>query len=158
MRFRGATARRYPKKSWKVWFQDRRNPLEAREVNLNAEYTDRSLMRNALAMMLFRSQGLPAPATRHVSLMVNDVFMGVFVHVEEANQDFLGRYSLEPGHLYKSENHGGSTAPLLDFDDYGSSWNKKVGDESDYAGSAAICSISSSTCPTRISKRGCPPS
>ena len=132
VRFRGATARKYRKKSWKVWFDDRRNPLGAREINLSAEYTDLSLMRNALAMMLFRFLGHPAPATQHISLMVNDQFMGVFVHVEEMNQDFLRRYNLEPGNLYKSENHGGSTAPLLDFDNYASSWNKKVGDESDY--------------------------
>ena len=132
VRFRGATARKYDKKSWKVWFEDRRNPLGVREINLNAEYTDLSLMRNALAMELFESLGHPAPAARHVSLMVNKQFKGVFVHVEEMDRDFLERFNLEPGHLFKSENHGGNTAPLLDFDNYAASWNKKVGDESDY--------------------------
>ena len=132
VRFRGATARKYDKKSWKLWFESRRNPLGAREVNLNAEYTDLSLMRNALAMGLFRNLGHPAPATRHISLIVNEQFMGVFVHVEEPNEDFLGRYSLEPGNLFKSENHAGNFAPLLDFDDYATSWNKKAGPESDY--------------------------
>ena len=132
VRFRGATARRYDKKSWKIWFEDRRNPLEAGEVNLNAEYTDLSLMRNALAMGLFQTLGHPAPATQHISLMVNQEFMGVFVQVEEPNKDLLGRHSLEPGNLFKSENHAGNFAPLLDFDDYATSWNKKAGPESDY--------------------------
>ncbi len=53
VRFRGATARKYPKKSWKIWFEDYSNPIGAREVNLNAEYTDLSLMRNVLTMKLF---------------------------------------------------------------------------------------------------------
>ena len=133
VRFRGATARKYDKKSWKIWFEDRRNPLAAREINLNAEYRDLSLMRNALTMKLFQFFGHPAPETRHISLVLNDHFMGVFVQVEEMNEDFLERYDLEPGTLYKSEDHGGSTAPLLDFDNYAVSWNKKVGDESDYS-------------------------
>ena len=132
VRFRGATARKYRKKSWKIWFEDRSNPLGAREVNLNAEYTDLSLMRNALAMKLFQFLGHPAANTQHVSLIVNGDFMGVFVHVEEMNHDFLRRYGYELGGLYKSENHGGNTAPLLDFENYYSSWNKKAGDESDY--------------------------
>ena len=132
VRFRGATARKFEKKSWKIWFEDRSNPLGAREVNLNAEYRDLSLMRNALAMKLFQFFDHPAPNTQHVSLIVNGDFLGVFVRVEEMNQDFLRRYGYEPGGLYKSENHGGSTAPLLDFDNYYSSWNKKAGDESDY--------------------------
>ena len=133
VRFRGATARKHPKKSWKVWFENRRNPLGVRELNLNAEYTDLSLMRNALAMMLFRSLGHPAPAVRHISLMVNNTFMGVFVQVEEPGEEFLEGYHLQPGSLFKSEDHGGSTAPLLDFGNYGGSWPRKVGDESDYA-------------------------
>ena len=132
VRFRGETARLYPKKSWKVWFEDSANPVGVRELNLNAEYSDFSLMRNALAMRLYQFIGHPAPNTEHISLMVNDDFMGVFVQVEEPDQDLLRRYDYERGSLYKSENHGGSTAPLLDYDTYVWSWNKKVGGESDY--------------------------
>ena len=132
VRFRGATARRYPKKSWKVWFEDPSNLVGVRELNLNAEYSDLSLMRNALAMRLYQFIGHPAPNTEHVSLMVNNDFMGVFVEVEEPDQDLLRRYDYELGSLYKSEDSGGNTAPLLDYDTYLSSWNKKVGGESDY--------------------------
>ena len=133
VRFRGATARTLPKKSWKVWFDDRSNPLGVRELNLSAEYRDISLMRNSLAMNLYQFIGHPAPNTRHVNLTVNDQYMGVFVQVEEPNRDFLRRYGYETGHLYKSEDHGGNTAPMLDYDSYRATWNKKVGDESDYS-------------------------
>ena len=133
VRFRGGKAsRRYPKKSWKVWFEDSSNPVGVRELNLKAEYSDLSLMRNTLAMRLYQFIGHPAPNTEHISLLVNDDFMGVFVQVEEPDQDLLRRYDYEPGSLYKSEDHGGSTAPLLDYDTYLRSWNKKVGGESDY--------------------------
>ena len=132
VRFRGGVARSQPKKSWKVWFEDPSNPVGVRELNLNAEYEDLSLMRNALAMRLYQFIGHPAPNTAHISLMVNDDFMGVFVQVEEPDQDLLRRYDYELGSLYKAEDHGGNTAPLLDYDTYFSSWNKKVGGESDY--------------------------
>ena len=132
VRFRGEVARYAPKKSWKVWFEDPSNPVGVRELNLNAEYEDLSLMRNALAMRLYQFIGHPAPNTAHISLMVNDDFMGVFVQVEEPDQDLLRRYDYELGSLYKAEDHGGNTAPLLDYDTYFSSWNKKVGGESDY--------------------------
>ena len=36
-------------------------------------------MRNALAMRLYQFIGHSAPNTEHISLMVNDDFMGVFV-------------------------------------------------------------------------------
>ena len=133
VRFRGGRgSRRDPKKSWKVWFEDSSNPVGVRELNLKAEYSDLSLMRNALAMRLYQFIGHSAPNTEHISLMVNDDFMGVFVQVEEPDQDLLRRYDYELGSLYKAEDHGGSTAPLLDYDTYLSSWNKKVGGESDY--------------------------
>ncbi len=133
VRFRGATVRTLPKKSWKVWFEDRSNPFASKELNLNAEYRDISLMRNTLAMKLYQFLGHAAPNARHVNLIVNDQYMGVFVHLEEPNRDFLRRYGHEGGDLYKSEDHGGSTAPLLDYDSYRSTWNKKVGDDSDYS-------------------------
>ena len=133
VRFRGATVRTLPKKSWKVWFEDRSNPFASKELNLNAEYRDISLMRNTLAMKLYQFLGHAAPNAIHVNLIVNDQYMGVFVHLEEPNRDFLRRYGHEGGDLYKSEDHGGSTAPLLDYDSYRSTWNKKVGDDSDYS-------------------------
>ena len=133
VRFRGGRgSRRDPKKSWKVWFEDSANPVGVRELNLKAEYSDLSLMRNALAMRLYQFIGHSAPNTEHISLMVNDDFMGVFVQIEEPDQDLLRRYDYELGSLYKAEDHGGNTAPLLDYDTYLSSWNKKVGGESDY--------------------------
>ena len=133
VRFRGATARTLPKKSWKVWLEDRSNPFRVKEFNLSAEYRDISLMRNTLAMKLYQFLGHPAPNTRHVNLIVNDQYMGVFVHLEEPAGDFLRRYGYGGGDLYKSEDHGGNTAPLLDYNSYRSTWNKKAGDETDYS-------------------------
>lgn len=90
IRFRGTSTRTLSKKSWKIEF-DHRDPNGAREINLNAEYRDKSLLRNHLAMELGKLIGLPAPETRHVSLMINNVYRGVFLEVEQVDHEFLKR-------------------------------------------------------------------
>ncbi|MFC2096785.1 CotH kinase family protein, partial [Bacteroidota bacterium] len=78
VRFRGATARELPKKSWKIQFKNNQNIFIAEELNLNAEYRDNSLMRNYLIMNLFKFLGYPASEVKFVNLFVNDEYKGVF--------------------------------------------------------------------------------
>ena len=112
IRFRGATSRRYPKKSWRIKFEDNHNVFGARKLNLNAEYIDFALMRNYLSNELFTWAGHPAPACSYVNVFVNGEYMGVFVQIENIDEDFLERFGKQQGSLFKAKNHGGNMSPL----------------------------------------------
>lgn len=118
IRFRGATSRNFPKKSWKIKFEDDDNIFGARRVNLNADYNDFSLMRNFLSNELFTWAGYPAPACSHVNVYVNGEYMGVFVQVENIDEYFLERFGKRRGALFKAKNHGGNMAPLVHDEHY----------------------------------------
>ncbi|MBN1448774.1 MAG: CotH kinase family protein [Bacteroidetes bacterium] len=132
VRYRGGSTRTLPKKSWKIRFPDDDNIFGVKKLNLNAEYRDRSLMRNHLAMSLFRFLGMPAPRTEHVNLFVNNRSMGVFLNIEEVDRRFLARHDREEGNLYQGINHSASMAPLLRSPDLLISWEKEEGVPGDY--------------------------
>ncbi|MBU1920816.1 CotH kinase family protein, partial [bacterium] len=113
VRFRGATCRDLPKKSWKVFFEGD-GPLGWDETNLNAEYRDKSLMRNALCMDLARALELPAPDFRYISLLVNGEYWGVHHEIESIDEDFFERRELELETLFKSVSHACRFAPVLE--------------------------------------------
>lgn len=125
VRFRGASARNLPKKSWKLFF-DRRGPRNYREVNLNSEYRDISISRNHLAMELADFLSLDAPRTRHVSLVVNNVFYGVFLEIEEVDRDFFDRRGIEVSDIVKAVNHGARFAPMIDHSQLPAIYNPKI--------------------------------
>jgi len=132
IRFRGGTARNLPKKSWKIKFNNDNNIFGVEEINLNAEYRDRSLMRNYLAMKLFQYLDYPAPNTEHVSFFVNDVYMGVFIQIEEMDESFLERNNRPSDNMYKAKDHGANMAPLVKYNSYFYQWDKKIGNDLDY--------------------------
>ncbi len=106
MRCRGGTVRYWPKKSWKIDFPAVAPFQGQRELNLNAEYTDKSLLREMLAYDLFARAGLSASRANFARLEINGQYMGVFVQVEQVDQRFLDRIGWDPnGNLYKG-NYG----------------------------------------------------
>ncbi|MCK5149204.1 CotH kinase family protein [bacterium] len=133
VRFRGGTARTLPKKSWRIRFENDDNCFRQEVINLNAEYSDKSLMRNSLGMKLFDFFDLPAPKTENINLFVNNKYYGVFLQVEDINKDFLKRNNREGKSLYKAKNHGARMIPLIHYDAYATTWEKKIGDESDFS-------------------------
>lgn len=104
VRFRGDTARYHRKKSWKVRFPAATPFQGQRELNLNAEFPDRSLLREMLAYDLFHRVGLPASRAEFVRLEINGEYRGVYVQVEQVDQRFLERIGWDPnGNLYKGD-------------------------------------------------------
>jgi len=133
VKFRGRSSLTLPKKSWRIKFGDDSNIFNAEKINLNAEYRDYSIMRNYLALKLFQHTGYPAPKTEHISLMVNDEYMGVFVQVEEIDEYYLQRNERIPNTLYKAKNHAASMSPITHYNTYPIAWDKKMGDAIDYS-------------------------
>lgn len=133
VRYRGASSRTLPKKSWKVKFDNTSNPFKSVKINLNAEYRDRSFMRNYLSFRLFEFMNNPAPQSAFVRLFVNNTFYGIFSQFEEVDEDFLKRNSRDVGSIYKAANHGATMAPLVDYHRYADTWDKQVGDKKEYS-------------------------
>lgn len=104
--FRGGTSLFCPKKSWKLELRDV-ELLGCSHVLLDAQYRDRTFMRNALGLLLSRELGLPAPLTEHVEFYVNDEYYGVYVQVERIDSCFYERNGLPDGPLFKSLSHLG---------------------------------------------------
>ncbi|MBN1488052.1 MAG: CotH kinase family protein [Anaerolineae bacterium] len=103
VRFRGGTVRYLSKKSWKIDFPAETPFQGQRELNLNAEATDKSMLREALAYDVFESAGLPAAGKQFVRLEINGEYMGVFCQIEQIDQHFLQRIGWDPnGSLYKA--------------------------------------------------------
>ena len=127
VRYRGATSRGYPKKSWRVKFNNNNNIFNTEKLNLDAAYNDSSSMRNFLANRLFEFLDYPAPVTSHISLFINDEYAGVFIQVEQVDEYFLERTGRKPNSLYKALNHGANMSPLTHDDRYANTWEKKLG-------------------------------
>ncbi|ABR46541.1 Spore coat protein CotH [Alkaliphilus metalliredigens QYMF] len=90
LRFRGNSSRQEPKKSFRITFEESQEVIfGSRRMNLNAMYTDPSMMREGLSMDLFSRLGHPAPRTQYVELYINDVYEGLYMHVERIDEDFL---------------------------------------------------------------------
>ena len=109
VRIRGATARNWPKKSYKFDFNRRDHfrfdPEESRveEININTTYTDKSYVRTAMAYGSFSEMGLATCRCFPIRMEQNGSFYSVALFVEQLDEDYLSRNDLDPdGALYKA--------------------------------------------------------
>jgi len=105
LRFRGNTSRQSSKKSIKISFNtyiSKQSFFGLEKMNLNGEHNDPSVIRSKLSWDLCRSFGIPAPRANHVLLYINDKFWGVYINVEQIDEEFAGlRFGNKKGNLYK---------------------------------------------------------
>ena len=125
VRYRGTSTLWLPKKSWKIFF-DSDGPGGLQETNLNAEYRDMSLCRNYFSMELSRIFGQPTPDTRHISFMINEQYRGVFLEVEQVDEEFFDSRNLGSGSLFKALYHGARFAPFLYGEDITYNYEPKI--------------------------------
>lgn len=109
VRIRGGTSRAWPKKSYKLEFNEDHefelHPGQPRvtEFDLNTTYTDKSYLRSVLAYEHQRDVGLPSPINFLAHLRQNGAFYNLAVYAEQPDKDFLRRVGLdENGSLYKA--------------------------------------------------------
>ncbi len=136
VRYRGATGRAQPKKSWKLYFEDQ-GPNGENETNLNSEYRDMSLSRNYLSIVIARLNDLSAPKSRFISLKVNDIYQGVFIDLEQVDQEYFESRNIDVKALFKcgSERgyaHSARFAPPLKYEEFSSIYVLKEGSAESY--------------------------
>lgn len=125
MRLRGDSSKEYPKKSLKLLFpKDELFANGSQKLNLNAEYKDRSYCKQWLSSELMTLSGQVCYKTEHIKVFVNDKFYGLYLQVENIDEDFISRHQLDPkSNLYKATKDGAS---LSKFDDLNYHWEKKT--------------------------------
>ncbi len=105
LRLRGNTSRTSGKKSFKISFNSfiSGTRLEGvKELNLNGEHNDPSIMRARIAWELAQDAGMPAPRVNHVRLFINGQPYGLYANIEHLNDDFVEhRFARDAGNLYK---------------------------------------------------------
>jgi spore coat protein CotH len=143
IRYRGGISRLYPKKSWKVKFNDEKLFYGKKKLNLNADFVDRSLMRSCLSYDVFGQTTCMTPQSQHVCLQLNGRFIGMFVQVEQVDEIFLSDRGRDPnGNLYKC--YGNLSIPP-DSIPYDSLYEKKTNEGEGYEDLIALIHLLNET-------------
>lgn len=97
MRYRGASTRELPQKSYKIEL-DPGYELEDRDhFELLASYYDGGKLSEKFAVDLFAALGLPVPRARYVTVRLNGTHKGLFLDMEHVGKDFVKARGLESG-------------------------------------------------------------
>jgi len=130
MRIRGDTSREDQKKSLKIKFDSLQLKDIPKVLNLNAEYADKTYIRQYLSSKMMQKSGQICFDSEHAKVFINGQFFGLYLQVENMDKDFLKRNNLsKKGNLYKATKDG---ACLSIFDDFDVKWEKKTNKKSDH--------------------------
>ena len=88
-RIRGATSREYPKKSIKIEFPQGTYFFGSDELNLNAEYLDKTRIRELLSYLFYRETGQIVPEVHLAEVVFNGETQGPYLSVQDVDEDFL---------------------------------------------------------------------
>lgn len=98
LRFRGNSTRMVGKKSFNVRFETAQPLLfGSSRMNLNASYTDPTLMREDLAFEMFDTLGWAASSTRYFDVWINGNYEGTYQHIARVDEHLLALNDLNPG-------------------------------------------------------------
>ena len=104
MRIRGDSSRKDAKKSLKVKFILNG---KVKTLNLNAEFSDKSYIRQYLSSQIMRASGQNCYNTKFAKLSINGKYFGLYLQVENMDRRFLKNNLLdENGSLYKATKDG----------------------------------------------------
>lgn len=102
IRFKGHSTRYFPKKAYRVRFLTSQLFYGNRDVNFNAMYTDKSMIREKLAWDLFAEMGAVAPFCYHSKFSINNEQKGLFAFLDKIDRYFLINRGFTPGPLYEA--------------------------------------------------------
>ncbi len=125
LRLRGDTSREFPKKSIKLKIPDGKSyPFGRNTLNLNAEFHDSTYLRQYLCTRIFKDSGQPCYDAQHVAVNINGDFHGIYLLVENMDNDFLKKRAMKTdGDLFKATHDG---ACLSAYDHVRLVWEHKT--------------------------------
>jgi spore coat protein H len=135
--YRGSHTRKFKKKSYNIRFYHPIFFQGAKEIHLNAEYKDASLMRNKLSLDFFKNIGVLAPDTKHIFLNINGRNEGVYLQLESVDEQFFKRRNYPLGAVFYAVDGDANFSLMSDLDsdvkeslDLG--YEMKAGNEADF--------------------------
>nr|WP_230458996.1 CotH kinase family protein [Terrilactibacillus tamarindi] len=136
IKYRGSHVRKFKKKSFTIIFEEAE--LGVKEVHLNAEFMDKSLIRNKLSLDFFSDLDVLSPDSYHVNLYINDIYQGIYLQLESVDKYFLKRRNLPYGPIYYAENDNANFSLISPIKkdtktSFMSGYSRKEGDRSDDA-------------------------
>ncbi len=102
VRYRGAWARSWTKKSWKLKFNKGHYFEGQRTLNLNSCWRDPAFMREKVAYDVFKWTGVPYCETKFVRLQLNGEFWAILLQIEHPDKRYMKRNNRANGSLYKA--------------------------------------------------------
>ncbi|TAL70765.1 MAG: hypothetical protein EPN82_01335 [Bacteroidetes bacterium] len=124
-RIHGQDTRAYPKKSIKVKFNGEPFLDSIVEFNFNAEYGDKSYMRQYLSARIMRESGMQCFNATFARLYINGEYYGLYLMIEQVGKRFLRDRGLnDEGNLYKASLQNLSC--LSKWDNIELGWEKKT--------------------------------
>lgn len=112
--YRGSYTREFRKKSYRIEFIEPKCFNGNREIHLNAEYKDPSLIRNKLSLDFFQDLGVLSPDSQHINLTLNGRYNGVYLQLESVDDLFLKKRGLPPGPIYYAINNDANFSLMRD--------------------------------------------
>lgn len=126
VRYRGASSRHFPKKSYKVYFPDGVEWQGRHKLNLVAEYQDATMMAEKLAYDTLAAMKVPASTATWYRLYLNGRYQGVYLDLEQVDKRFLRahRFADKDANIYRC---GWKDCEMKTWKvDYQGDWEKKT--------------------------------
>jgi spore coat protein H len=114
--YRGSHTRKFKKKSYNILFYSPKFYQGAREIHLNAEYKDCSLIRNKLSFDFFKSIGVIAPDSKHIFLNLNGKPEGIYLQIESVDEQFFQKRNYPLGAIFYAVDGDANFSLLSDLD------------------------------------------
>ncbi|WP_342601225.1 CotH kinase family protein [Psychrobacillus sp. FSL H8-0483] len=114
--YRGSHIRDLRKKSYHISFYKPNTYRNAKEIHINAEYKDPSLLRNKLSLDFFNEIGCLSPKSQFVYLKLNGKNEGLYLELESVDEHFLTNRQLPQGPIFYAVDGDANFSLMSDLD------------------------------------------
>ena len=114
--YRGSHIRDFRKKSYHILFNKPSTFRNAKEIHINAEYKDPSLLRNKLSLDFFNEIGCLSPKSRFVNMKLNGKNEGLYLELESVDEYFLKNRQLPQGPIFYAVDGDANFSLMSDID------------------------------------------
>jgi len=114
--YRGSHIRDFSKKSYQIAFYNPKKFKGSKQIHLNAEFKDPSLIRNKLSFDFFSEIDVLSPQSGHIFLTQNGKAEGVYLEIESVDENFLKRRNLPNGSIFYAVDGDANFSLMSDLD------------------------------------------